>query len=125
MQREEYPTRGGSSRWELFPALRHSGRRYSLAWERRCWNLQRVEDHLAEYVAVRRVGANGNVGVYDRVRYVGRQYAGQHVLVQYDPQAHDWLIADERGRELRRQAAPEICRVEIVKMTFGKTTKSS
>lgn len=125
LQREEYPTRGGSSRWELFPALRHSGRRYSLVWERRCWNLQRVEDHLAEYVAVRRVGANGNVGVYDRVRYVGRQYAGQHVLVQYDPQAHDWLIADERGRELRRQAAPEICRVEIVKMTFGKTTKSS
>ena len=46
LQREEYPTRAGGSWMELFPELRHSGRRYSLAWEQRSWDLQRVEDHL-------------------------------------------------------------------------------
>jgi hypothetical protein len=121
LQREAYPTARGGSRLELFPALRHSGRRYSLAWEQRSWDLQRVEDHLAQYSAVRRVGGGGNVGIYDRSRYVGRQYTGQYVLVQYDPQAHGWLISDEHGRELRRHAAPEISRAQIGKMTFRNT----
>ncbi len=120
-QREEYPT-AAASRWELFPELRHSGRSYSLAWERRAWDLALVEEHLAEYGAVRQVGANGSVGVYDRARYVGRAYAGQYVLVQYDPQAHGWLITDAQGRELRRHPAPEICRQQIVKGTFGKSS---
>jgi transposase InsO family protein len=124
LQREEYRTRGGGSRLELFPQLRHSGRTYSLAWEERTWSLGVVEEHLAEYVAVRRVGSNGNVGVYDRVRYVGRQYAGCFVQVQYDPQAHGWLIADTEGRELRRHEAPEISRDRIVKMTLGKKQDS-
>lgn len=122
LQREEYPTPAGGSRLELFPGLRHSGRPYSPAWERRAWDLQLVEEHLAEYVAVRLVGANGSVGVYDRARYVGRAYAGQHVLVQYDPQMHGWLVTDAQGRELRRHPAPEICRRQIVKLTFGKSS---
>ena len=70
---------------------------------------------------MRRVGANGNVGIYDRARYVGRQHAGQFVQAQYDPQAHGWLIADQQGKELRRHAAPEISQEHIIQMTFGKT----
>lgn len=51
------------------------------------------------------------------MRYVGRQYGGTYVLVQYDPQRHEWLIADKAGRELRRQPAPEITREKFVKLT--------
>jgi hypothetical protein len=120
MQREVYVTPAGVSRLELFPALRHSGRAYTVAWEVRAWSLSRVEDHLADYIGVRRVGSGGSVGVYDRVRYVGRQYAGQHVLVQYDPQAHGWVISDARGKELRRHEAPEISQQTIVKMAVPK-----
>jgi hypothetical protein len=120
LQREEYPTRAGGSRLELFPGLRHWGRKYTRAWEERAWSLDLVEAHLAEYVGVRRVGSGGNVGIYDRARYVGRQHAGQHVLVQYDPQAHGWLISDQQGRELRRHEAPEISREQIARMTFGE-----
>jgi hypothetical protein len=120
IQRAVYPAVGGRSRLELFPELRHSGRPYTRAWEEQTWDLQRAEDHLAEYVAVRRVGSGGNVGVYDQVRYVGRQYVGQYVLVQYDPQAHGWLIADAQGREVRRHAAPEISRDVLVKGTFPR-----
>jgi hypothetical protein len=125
LQREAYVTPAGASRLELFPQLRHSGRTYTPAWEARAWSLCRVEDHLAEYVGVRRVGSGGSVAVYDRVRYVGRQYAGRHVQVQYDPQAHGWVISDAQGRELRRHEAPEISREPIVQMAFGKTRKRS
>jgi hypothetical protein len=121
LQREEYPTRAGGSRLQLFPGLRHSGWTYTRAWEERTWSLALVETHLAEYVGVRRVGSGGSVGIYDRTRYVGRQYAGRFVLVQYDPQAHGWLISDDQGRELRRHEAPEISQKEIVQLTFGKT----
>jgi hypothetical protein len=121
LQREVYVTAAGASRLELFPALRHSGRAYTAAWEKRAWSLSLVEDHLAEYVGVRRVSSGGHVAIYDRLRYVGRQYTGQCVHVQYDPQAHGWLISDAHGRELRRHEAPEISRDRIVKLTFRKT----
>jgi hypothetical protein len=120
IQRESYPTRGGKSRGELFPQLKHSGRRYSLAWEQKNWSLARVEEHLSEYVGKRRVSKSGHVTVYDRGRYVGKQYRGQWVQVQYDPQSHGWLISDSEGRELRRQDAPEISAKEIFQMSFRK-----
>lgn len=123
IQREAYPHRGGRTRWELFPGLRHSGRRYSAAWERRAWSLARVEAHLAEYVGVRRVTATGQVTVYDRGRHVGAQYRGQYVQVQYDPTAHEWVISDTEGRQLRRHAAPEISREQITKLSFRKPRK--
>lgn len=124
IQREEYPTPAGGARLTLFPALRHSGRRYTQAWERRSWSLARVERHLAEYVAVRQVAATGHISVYDHGRYVGAQYRGQSVQVQYDPGAHQWLIADAEGREIRRHAAPEICREQIAELTFRKPRKT-
>jgi hypothetical protein len=121
IQREEYPQRGGQSRWQLFPGLRHSGRRYRVAWERRGWSLTRVEEQLAEYVAVRRVSATGHVSIYDHGRYVGTQYRGQSVQVQYDPSAHGWLISDQDGRELRRHTAPEISREQIHRLSFRRS----
>ena len=120
LQREAYVTAAGASRLELFPALRHAGRPYTAAGERRAWSLALVEAHLAEYVGVRRVGPGGSVAVYGRQRYVGRQYTGQAVQVQYDPQAHGWVIADAPGKELRRHEAPEISRDTIVKLAFKK-----
>jgi hypothetical protein len=123
LQREEYPAVGGGSRLELFPELRHSGRPYTRAWEARNWSPGRVETHLAEYVAIRKVGSTGRITVYDHDRYIGQQYRGQQVQVQYDPDGHQWLISDQRGRELRRHAAPEITPEEIVKFNFRKKRK--
>ena len=120
IHREEYPTRAGGTRLELFPGLRHSGRTYTRAWEERAWSLRLVETQLSEYVAIRKVCASGHVTVYDHGRYVGKQYQGRYVQVQYDPDGHAWLISDEAGREIRRHAAPEITRERIVKLTFRK-----
>jgi len=121
IHREEYVTPpAAGSRLELFPDLRHSGRRYTVTQEEHTWSLGRVEQYLAEHVAVRKVSATGHVTVYDHGRYVGQQYAGGYVQVQYDPQRHGWLIADPEGRELRRHPAPEITREHIVGLTFRK-----
>jgi len=120
LQREEYPTLTGSSRFELFPQLRHSGRRYTRAWEKQTWSLRTLETHLAEYVVNRKVSSSGHITIYDRGRYVGKQYHGQHVQVQYDPDRNQWLIADGNGRELRRHPAPEIAAEEIVKLSFRR-----
>ena len=121
IHREEYVTPPAScSRLELFPALHHSGRRYTRAWERRTWSPAAVEVHLSAYVAIRKVSATGHVTVYDHGRYVGQQHAGSHVQVQYDPQRHGWLIADHQGGELRCHPAPEITREQIAKLTFRK-----
>ena len=118
--RERYRLRTGNTRIELYPELRHSGRPYTPAWEERHWSLLRIEAHLSEYVATRLVSSTGHVTVYDRGRYVGKQFIGQSVKVQYDPDAHDWLIADRNDKEIRHHPAPEITRAEIVKMSFRR-----
>ena len=123
IQREVYSLPGGGTRWGLFGRWRHSGRRYTPAWEKRHWSLALAEEHLAEYVAVRRVSGSGHVSIYAYDRYVGAQYRGQPVLVQYDPSGHAWLIRDQQGCELRRHEAPEISREQITKLTFRKPEK--
>jgi hypothetical protein len=91
-----------------------------VAGEQLTWSLAAVEAFLTGYVAIRQVSASGHVTVYDHGRYVGQQYAGSHVQVQDDPDAHNWLIADHKGGELRRHPAPEITREQIAKLTFRK-----
>ncbi len=120
IHREKYRHRGGKSRLELFPELHHSGRRYTPVWEKRHWSLPCVVEHLSEYVAIRTVAATGHVSVYDHGRYVGKEFIGQAVKVQFDPDAHDWLISDRNDLEIRHHPAPEITCEQIVKMTFRK-----
>jgi hypothetical protein len=122
-QREFYPAIDGLSRLVIFPSLRHSGRSYSDAWEKRTWSLQWVQTHLAEFVAIRKVSSSGHIGIYDHCRFVGTQYKGSYVQVQYDPDRQQWLISDEEGRELRRHLAPEISQAEIYKAKFRKPRK--
>jgi hypothetical protein len=85
IQREAYPSIGGQSRAAAFPGLAHSGRRYSEAWERRHWDVQRVLAHLAGYAVVRRVDKNGDVSLYHRPHYVGCMHRGKDIYVMVDP----------------------------------------
>ena len=118
--REYYRVRGGRTRLELFPELTHSGRRFTVAWEKRGWDFTRVEGHLAEYVAVRVVSGSGHVTIYHRSRYVGMQFCGQAVQVQYDPEAHAWLISDGKGRMIRHTTTPEVTAEALVNLSHGK-----
>lgn len=108
LQRERYPVAKGRSRWELFPALAHTGRFYQATDEAHVWYLKRVRDHLAEYAVPRRVDSQGKVSVYNRNLYVGVLHQGRDVWVQFDPEHGEWLIDDNAGRQLRTLPAPEI-----------------
>ena len=108
LQRERYPVRGKRSRWELFPGLTQTARPYVEADESRLWQLQRVRDHLAEYVVARQVDSQGKVSIYNRNLYVGVVHAGKPVSVQFDPEEDHWLISDRDGRQLRSKPAVEI-----------------
>src|SRR5262249_58025385 len=86
LQREAYPYVRGQSRSAVWPQLRHSGRGYTAAGERRRWRWQRVLAHLGGYAVVRRVDGWGKVSLYDRLRYVGVGQAGRQVTVLFDPE---------------------------------------
>ena len=114
IQREEYPHRGGRSRWSLFPELKHSGRDYDKAWEQRHWNLEMVLEHVSQYLVTRRVDRAGKISFYEQNYYVGKQHHGTVVAVMLDPQTRDWVILDAEGRELRTHPADQLTRERIV-----------
>lgn len=116
IQREVYPSIEGRSRWQAFPELAKPVRRYSRAWERRAWDMNLVLAHLADYSVPRRVDRKGQVSLYNRNHYVGKQYSGQDIYVVFDPLDGDWLFTTPEGVQLRRKIAPEITRERIVKL---------
>jgi transposase InsO family protein len=114
IQRQEYPSVRGRSRLEAFPQLAHSGRAYTPAWERGHWSLAAVVVHLAGYAVQRRVDKSGMVSLYNRNHYVGVIHRGTTVYVMFDPELREWVFADEKGQQLRRQPATEISRETII-----------
>lgn len=117
IQRQEYPSVQGRSRWEAFPELAHSGRAYTPEWEQTHWDLTAVAAQLAGSVAPRRVDRSGTVSIYNRNYYVGQVHAKKRIYVMFDPEAFEWIFADEEGRELRHRPAPEISREHIMGLT--------
>lgn len=114
IQRREYPSVGGRSRWEAFPELAHSGREYTSRWEGAHWSLEAVGAHLASYAVPRRVDKSGTVSVYNRNHYVGKIHQGKTVHIMFDPEAREWIFADEKGQQLRSRPAREISRESIM-----------
>jgi hypothetical protein len=114
IQREEYPYRDDRSRMTVFPALKHSGRRYDRAWEKNHWDLDRVLNHLSQYLGTRQVDARGAISIYNRNYYIGVRHQGTYVSVMLDPLAPKWVILNETGNELRNHAAEQLTREKII-----------
>jgi hypothetical protein len=125
-QRERYPYRDGRSRWDVYPALRHAGRKYTRRGERRAWQVSQVWAVVAQRVVKRQVDGTGSVSVYHRTRYVGQPYIGQHVYVSLDPSGPTWVFADAAGNELRTHAADELTAERICSLSVaGRKGKCS
>jgi hypothetical protein len=113
IQRREYPSIAGRSRWEAFPGLVHSGRAYTPAWEEEHWELARVAAALAGYAVRRRVDASGTISLYNRRHYIGSIHKKKDVYAMFDPERYEWVVADDEGRQLSRQPATHINRAGI------------
>jgi hypothetical protein len=120
IQRELYPSIAGTSRWEAFPGLRHSGRPYRAEDEAAAWDLGRVLGHLAEYVVVRRADRSGTISLSNRSRYVGTALAGRDVYVTLDPVEVEWVYASREGTCYRRQKAEELTAERIVGLDVSR-----
>jgi hypothetical protein len=117
IQREEYPSLKGRSRLEAYPELKHSGRDYSQAWERKHWSLDSVLAHLAGYAVPRKVAKSGTISLYNHNHYVGNLHVGKLVYVMLDPQRHEWIFADAEGHQLRTQPAEQLSQQRIQTLT--------
>lgn len=120
LQRTRYPSIAGQSRAEAFPQVTHSGRPYSLTWERRHWSLARALLQLADSVVVRRVTRDGKVSRYDRGHWVGKQWAGRLVYVSLAPDLAAWVFATEDGCQIRHRPATEWTRANIVGLRVAR-----
>jgi hypothetical protein len=112
-QRELYPLRTGRSRWETYPGLKHSGRRYTAAWEARTWDVRRVWELLESYVVPRQVDRQGKVSLYGWSHHVGLLWAGRRIWVGFDAGSASWVFQDEGGHEITRRPAPELSAARI------------
>jgi transposase len=125
-QRERYPYRDGRSRWEVYPALRHAGRRYQRRQERSRWDVTKVWAVVSQQVVQRRVDCTGSVSLYHHHRYIGKPHIGRVVYVSLDPTGPTWVFADEAGTELRTHAADELTAERICNLTVtGRQGKRS
>ena len=119
VQRERYPAVAGMSRAEAYPGLRHAGRPYRAADERRAWELSRVDAVLSDLTLYRRANARGAIWVYNTPRYLGRAHCGVEVRVRFDASDRQWVASDLEGHELKRLPAPELSRARILALAVG------
>jgi hypothetical protein len=121
VQRERYPAVAGRPRSEAYPGLRHSGRPFVAADERRSWDLGEVDRFLAGLTLYRRADAHGVVWIYGEPRNLGRAHGGREVRARFDPSDRQLVVSDLQGAELRRFPAPELSRARILALDVGKT----
>lgn len=124
LQRAYMPSVAGRSRLAAYPGLRHSGRSYSREWEEAAWSLAAVESVLEGVVAKRKVGSTGQITLYYRQVYVGREQAGREVRVQYDKGSHMWVVSGADGKGLRAVPAFEVDREKITTLTMYEEAKA-
>jgi hypothetical protein len=120
LQRDAYPvTRTGASRSTAYPSLAAGGRPYEPAQEARIWDVRRVWQWLGRRSWRRLVDKVGRISLYNRPLGVGRAWAGQSVVVTFDPRHRQWVIHDAHGTELRRHDAPELSRRRILSLSVA------
>jgi hypothetical protein len=126
IQRERYPAVGGLSRRQAYPGLLHSGRGYTRTWEGWVWDLGEALRFLGRFRVRRKVSCVGQVSVYHRlirafdVKQAQGGAAGTWVYVGLDPDAVEWVVSDVGGKELRRQAAPQLTRQAVLDLEFPR-----
>lgn len=107
-QRELYPVVGTRSRLQVYPQLKHSGRKYNAKREAVVWDVRKAWELVGSQVVPRLVSSGGRVSLYNRHFTVGLMWAGRTIWVGFDPEETAWTFHDKQGHEIRRQPAGEL-----------------
>jgi hypothetical protein len=122
----EYPSRAhgcdGRPAFQAHPELLHPPRLFDPQQELAFFDLHRVDTYLASLCFERKVGKCGQVNLGGQhVRYsVGRQFAGQVVLIRFDP-TNRTLVAFLNEQEIARWQSKYLDVQDIV--GFGQDTQ--
>jgi hypothetical protein len=120
MQRERYPAIDGQSRLHAHPDLQRNPRHYRQADEAALWQMQRVDEFIAQRVWTRRVDKVGRVSLFSTAYSVGRPYAGHEVNIHFDIPTREWVIQNEQGHILKRYPSQEITPERILSLRLAK-----
>lgn len=120
VQRAEYPAVEGQTRRQAYPLLWHSGRGYSLGWERLGWELSEALELLGRYRVRRKVSKRGQVSAYHRLIQVGQGYGEGWVYLGLDPRTAEWVVSGLDDQEIRRWPARGLTQEAIVGLKVGK-----
>lgn len=124
MQRERYPAIDGQSRLLTYPDLLHNPRQYCQSNEAQLWDIQRVDEFIANRIWTRRVDKVGRISLFSTAYSVGRVFAGSDVMIHFDVDTREWIIEDERGRLLKRHQCQEITPERILNLNLAKRANS-
>lgn len=106
---------GGRPPLEAHPELLHPRRPYQPEWELALFDIQRVYDYLATFTFQRRVSTAGQVSLGGQVYSVGRAWAGQSLLVRFDPRRREWVFyREEEGEQEIARRSPKGLDVETL-----------
>lgn len=97
---------------QAHPELLQPRRPYLLEHEIALFDLKAVDAHLAEFTWERKVGKTGQITFGHHKAYsVGRAYAGEHVLVRFDPADRHFVFfkqVDDQEIEIGRRPARDL-----------------
>jgi len=100
---------GGKPPVSAHPELLQPRRPFQACFELSLFDLQRVDQYLASFKWIHRVGSTGQVAIGPhRTRYsVSRAHAGQDVAVRFDPQVRHFVfsVLDQPEQVIRRCSA--------------------
>jgi transposase InsO family protein len=109
IQREQYVTRKlGRPRLAAYPELTTNPRPYPEPGTGEPFELERVQQWLAQGRWPRIVSKIGQITFYGKAYRVGRAWAGEQVWLRFDAQTSQWVIEAKDGKELIRHAAEQI-----------------
>jgi hypothetical protein len=89
---------------------------FSPEWEWAVFDLQNVDQYLAELCWTRKVNKSGQVKVAAKRYYIGRIYAGQEVDVRFDPSDRHFVFSNlQRPKvELKRQPIRDLTKADLI-----------
>lgn len=118
-QRERYPACQKQTRLATYPQLLDCPRPYAAAEEALLWSMQAVFDYLASFRFHRKVEVNGRFTLLSQPYSLGRAFKRRTLAIQMDPIAHQWVVYDDYGAELRRFAPHHLTYETIASLTLA------
>lgn len=120
LQREHYPVRrlAAKTRLEVFPLLTSSRRLYSAS----DFQAERVYAFLCQKLYTRKVAANGQIGHYGQVFYVGWALRHQWVQLQLKSDGSCWQVF-ANYQLIKKLPAHHLSEQHIQNLTIGQKLK--